>query len=156
MCFWFSIHIGGFSKIISIATICKNNFSFFFTGSYGKSNNHVRASFAGRENKAFSIGEKTRASFTARDSRAHFSTRQDLNEEVRMRNLEVMAEYEGTRTYRSAVRILKYLAWWNWFLADIKHILAIDVWGVFIVAAPGTRPITFHRIDAPPPKKKDK
>lgn len=70
--------------------------------SYGKSNNHVRASFAGRENKAFSIGEKTRASFTARDSRAHFSTRQDFNEEVRMRNLEVMAEYEGTRTYRSA------------------------------------------------------
>lgn len=102
-CQYISVH---FSKIISIATICKNNFSFFFTGSYGKSNNHVRASFAGRENKAFSIGEKTRASFTARDSRAHFSTRQDFNEEVRMRNLEVMAEYEGTRTYRSAVRIL--------------------------------------------------
>nr|XP_022329003.1 uncharacterized protein LOC111127968 [Crassostrea virginica] len=71
--------------------------------SYGKSGNQVRASFAGRENKAFSLGEKTRASFTARDSRASLTApRRNVSEEVRMRNLEVMAEYEGTRTYRSA------------------------------------------------------
>lgn len=64
----------------------------------------MRASFAGRENKAFSLGEKTRASFTARDSRASLTApRRNVSEEVRMRNLEVMAEYEGTRTYRSAV-----------------------------------------------------
>ncbi|XP_048736417.2 uncharacterized protein LOC125651730 isoform X2 [Ostrea edulis] len=70
--------------------------------SYGaKSGSHVRASFAGRENKAFSM-EKTRASFTAHNSRANFQPRPDVSEEVKMRNLEVMAEYEGTRTYRSA------------------------------------------------------
>ncbi|XP_061163083.1 uncharacterized protein LOC133172247 [Saccostrea echinata] len=71
--------------------------------SYGaKSGSHVRASFAGRENKAFSHGEKTRASFTARESRANFHPGSEVNEMVKMRNLEVMAEYEGTRTYRSA------------------------------------------------------
>lgn len=75
----------------------------WLTGSYGaKSGSHVRASFAGRENKAFSM-EKTRASFTAHNSRANFQPRPDVSEEVKMRNLEVMAEYEGTRTYRSAV-----------------------------------------------------
>lgn len=80
------------------------NFNSVSPGSYGKSGNQVRASFAGRENKAFSLGEKTRASFTARDSRASLTApRRNVSEEVRMRNLEVMAEYEGTRTYRSAV-----------------------------------------------------